>query len=187
MTAQQSGYPTAALQYWRRLTTAAIGIGVVVAFTGALGALAVIAVLPEARWFYLYAAIGLTMYASGVVVAAVYKGEYEPTDPAISSLDHIFTLFVMLGVWIVTLLLIGTVIAHLLYAVVGTSLLTAVLIGTLYPAFDIAGNRQVIRSPGGIAAVLTVRMLGVALDNSPPIEEIEAMIPIFTDQPDRLL
>ncbi len=149
MSPQYVGLPTAARNYAASYFRALIPLGVVLAITGALGALIINFVYPEVFLFYGVAFASVSLHVSALYVRDVWGGDYEPSQTEFASGSQFLAVLIVLGISDSGLLVLGTLVAA--GAVwMGAPLGAAVAIAAYYPVIDLVLLRNGYWTPGAI-------------------------------------
>lgn len=161
MSNQYPGFPTVATHFWRDYLSSSVGMGLYVLMTGALGALVTMLVAPDFLLYYILGGVSLALHMTGMFISDVWKGRYDPSQTSFSSGIAQLLMFITLGVYTSSVLLIGT--AGLSFGQsLGLPALAGVLFVAYYPVADITAMRRGLYSPGGlmiIALTLVFSML----------------------------
>ena len=164
MSTQYPGLPTVATQYWRQYTKATAGIGAMVLFTGALGALSVFTLVPDAKWFLVFAIVGIIVHTAALSLRDLRRGEYDPSQTTFSTSAEVVAGFILLGVYESTLLIIGTGLAYWLSATIGVPFIFAAAVAAYYPIADVLLIRREQKTPGYLAMLVVALLMGTMVN-----------------------
>lgn len=164
MSAEYPGLPRVARGYWHDYLVAFIGLGVFFLFTGAVGALVVLAFFSEAVWLYLLGALSFILHLAGFTVKDVWKGDYEPTQTTFSSTIQLLVLVIISGTYQTTVLLIGTALGYAAFTILGLPVILAAAFAAYYPVIDVVLTRRISYTPGYLAMLLTVVTIDTVLN-----------------------
>lgn len=145
------------------------------AFTGAIGALIVLAVVPEAIWLYVIAAASYILHSAALIVKNVREGDYDPGQMTFSSPVHLLAVVFVVGVFESTILLVATGLAYGLHVVLAAPMLLVLAVAVYYPVADLAALRRGIYTPGILAMIATVLVIDTVITlrqavlESPPV------------------
>lgn len=147
------GLPTVARQYWQAYANTVVAIGLVLLFTGAAGALAILTFLPAAKWYFAIAAAGLIVHAAALFIRDVARGEYDPSQTTFSTASQLLVVVVLVGVFQSTILFFGAVSGYLLATTLGWPVIVAAGAAAYYPVLDLVLMRREWYTPGALAFV----------------------------------
>lgn len=176
MSAEYPGFPAVAKQYWRDYALATLGFAISLVFTGAVGALAIVTLLPAATGFFVLAAVSLVLHWGALFIRDVYSGEYEPNQTTFSSTTALFATIVIIGVFETVLLLIASVGGYAVSELLGGPALVAGAVAAYYPVSDIVLATRGWKTPGKIAAIATFLVVNTVLNIHRSVVDV---IPIF--------
>jgi hypothetical protein len=164
MSTEYPGLPRLARSYCRAYLASIGAWALFIAFTGAVGALLVLALVPEALWLYIIAAVSLVLHYAALFIKDVWQGEYEPGQTTFSSPVMILALVIVVGVMEATVLLLATGIGYIAGTYFGASTIVAFGIAAYYPVLDTVILRRGHYTPGGMAMMVSILVIDTVIN-----------------------
>lgn len=164
MREEYPGLPNIARHFWRHYLISVAGFGTLLLFMGAISAIIVRTFLPEAIWYLVIAGLSYVLHTAALFISDLWNGDYDPSQTTFSSAPQVLGVIVVMGVVYSTILLIGTVGAFVLSTVFETGWIAAAGFAAYYPVLDTVLMRRKRLSPGAVAFLSVLFILGTVLD-----------------------
>lgn len=164
MSTHYPGLPSVARHFWSQYLSAVIAMTTMLVFTGAAGAVALLYLAPSGIYFFLLGVVSLILHSAALFVKDVWKGEYEPNQTTFASATALLSVIVILGVFLSTILLIGTAGSLLISGLLDMPTIVAAGVAAYYPVADLSLMRREITTPGALVFLGVVVVINAVFD-----------------------
>jgi len=164
MSPEYPGLSATARRFWSSFIRAAVGMGLFLVFTGAIGALLVFVFLPDVLWLFLIAAGSFALHSGGLYIRDVNRGQYDPGQTEFTSWLYLFAVVVVLGFMESTVLLLGTAGAYAIIEYTTLPLFAAIGVAIYYPVVDVLLSRRGVWTPGAVVMLLSSHAVATVLN-----------------------
>lgn len=164
MSVTYPGLPVVARRFWRAYLLWSVSMLAVTAITGAIGGVLVLWFLPNATGYLVLAGVFFGLHMGALAIRDIRAEEYDASQATFSSAKELIAIVIVLGAWVSTLLLIGTIVAYILEARFGAPIIVTVLVAAYYPVLELLLTRRGWRTPGVIAINGTIIGINTIVD-----------------------
>lgn len=165
MSTEYAGLPAVARRFWYVYSLAVISGITMLIFTGAIAAVIVLLVAPDAVTFFLIASVSYILHNAALFVTDLRTGDFEPSQSSLSMTPkELLALIIVMGTYQSTTLLVATSGALAFQSVLGIPAAFAAVAAAYYPVADLVLMRRGWPTPGEITVRIVIALVDAILN-----------------------